>query len=370
MNGSMAPNSSRSSRSWRSCSSACRGCIFHYITKWKTRGDADHRGRESARRAARSRPPARRPDADDRADHPGRESRTGARSATTRSRPRSRTAPSGSTRPPSAPTAPPQEEMMTSPRTKFYLDKQNAKWSGVCAGIADYTGIDVTLVRIGFVLGTVFSGSGMLLLAYFIIAWMAPHKPSELYEQDPRAEEVLAGRARQSAPHRPRRALALPRPRPPARRRRDLCDQLEQPARPRDRAAALTDGTGGREHECRGCRLHHRDHRDGRWSAGVAHQLDPAARLPAETNGRRRRARRRSAQGRAAGRARMPGSRARSAGSRSGSRCSSGSPPIPPSAPPARSSSCAQREKGKEHGLGRTRFRHRDHRDLDLRLGR
>ena len=35
------------------------------------------------------------------------------------------------------------------PRTKFYKDKQNAKWSGVCAGIADYTGIDVTLVRLG-----------------------------------------------------------------------------------------------------------------------------------------------------------------------------------------------------------------------------
>jgi len=66
--------------------------------------------------------------------------------------------------------------------TKFYLDKQNAKWSGVCAGIADYTGLDVTLVRIGFVIGTIL-GSGMLLLAYFIIAWMAPRKPSELYEE-------------------------------------------------------------------------------------------------------------------------------------------------------------------------------------------
>ena len=35
---------------------------------------------------------------------------------------------------------------MNSPRTKFYKDKQNAKWAGVCAGIADYTGIDVTIV--------------------------------------------------------------------------------------------------------------------------------------------------------------------------------------------------------------------------------
>jgi phage shock protein C len=58
---------------------------------------------------------------------------------------------------------------MNSPRTRFYLDKQNAKWSGVCAGIADYTGVDVTVIRIGFVLGF-FLGSGMLLLAYFLIA--------------------------------------------------------------------------------------------------------------------------------------------------------------------------------------------------------
>ena len=40
---------------------------------------------------------------------------------------------------------------MASPRTRFYLDKMNAKWSGVCAGIADYTGIDVTLVRVGVI---------------------------------------------------------------------------------------------------------------------------------------------------------------------------------------------------------------------------
>jgi phage shock protein C len=40
--------------------------------------------------------------------------------------------------------------MSTQPpsRTKFYLDKRNGKVMGVCAGLADYTGLDVTLVRI------------------------------------------------------------------------------------------------------------------------------------------------------------------------------------------------------------------------------
>lgn len=88
---------------------------------------------------------------------------------------------------------------MTPLRTRFYLDKQNAKWSGVCAGIADYTGVDVTLVRMGFVLGTLFSG-GNLLLAYFIIAWMAPRKPIELYQQDPDQKKFWQGVRR--SPHR------------------------------------------------------------------------------------------------------------------------------------------------------------------------
>jgi phage shock protein C len=73
---------------------------------------------------------------------------------------------------------------MTSPRTRFYLDKQNAKWSGVCAGIADYTGMDVTLVRIGLVLLTILGGFPWTLIAYGVAAWMAPRKPIELYDEN------------------------------------------------------------------------------------------------------------------------------------------------------------------------------------------
>ena len=73
---------------------------------------------------------------------------------------------------------------MTPRHTKFYLDKQNAKWMGVCAGIADYTGIDVTLVRIGMVVLTLL-GSGMTFIAYFAAAWLAPSKPQELKYETP-----------------------------------------------------------------------------------------------------------------------------------------------------------------------------------------
>jgi phage shock protein C len=69
--------------------------------------------------------------------------------------------------------------------TKFYVDKRNKKWLGVCAGVADYTGIDVTLVRIGLVILTVCGGFPWTLIAYVIAGWMAPRKPQELYEQRP-----------------------------------------------------------------------------------------------------------------------------------------------------------------------------------------
>ncbi|WP_066720360.1 envelope stress response membrane protein PspC [Sphingomonas pituitosa] len=67
-----------------------------------------------------------------------------------------------------------------SARTKFYLDKQNGKFMGVCAGLADYTGIDVTWVRVATVLLTV--ATGWVALGYFVIAWIANPKPAGLYD--------------------------------------------------------------------------------------------------------------------------------------------------------------------------------------------
>ncbi|MGP1282651.1 MAG: envelope stress response membrane protein PspC [Parasphingopyxis sp.] len=66
-------------------------------------------------------------------------------------------------------------------RTKFYLDKQNAKFLGVCSGVADYTGIDTLWTRIGFVVTALFFFPP-LFLVYFVVAWLAPKKPLGLYE--------------------------------------------------------------------------------------------------------------------------------------------------------------------------------------------
>ena len=71
---------------------------------------------------------------------------------------------------------------MSASRTKFYLDKQNRKWLGVCSGIADYTGIDATWVRVGAVVLTIAGGFPWTLLAYGLVAWMADAKPYGLYD--------------------------------------------------------------------------------------------------------------------------------------------------------------------------------------------
>lgn len=73
---------------------------------------------------------------------------------------------------------------MSASRTKFYLDKVNAKWSGVCAGIAEYTGLDVMWVRIGAILLTFAGGFPWTLVAYWLVAWMAEPRPLDLYASD------------------------------------------------------------------------------------------------------------------------------------------------------------------------------------------
>ena len=58
------------------------------------------------------------------------------------------------------------------PSRSFRLDRQNGKIWGVCSGIANYFGIDATVVRIGFVAGTLI-GFGSLILVYLLIALIA-----------------------------------------------------------------------------------------------------------------------------------------------------------------------------------------------------
>jgi phage shock protein C len=53
--------------------------------------------------------------------------------------------------------------------TKLMLNRANKKIVGVCAGLADWSGLDVTVIRILFVLATIF-GFGSALLIYVVLA--------------------------------------------------------------------------------------------------------------------------------------------------------------------------------------------------------
>ncbi|OYX65305.1 MAG: envelope stress response membrane protein PspC [Sphingomonadales bacterium 32-64-17] len=69
---------------------------------------------------------------------------------------------------------------MNSPRTKLYRDKANSKIFGVCAGIADYTGVDAFWVRIAAVFLT-FATGGWTIPAYVISSFILNKKPPYLY---------------------------------------------------------------------------------------------------------------------------------------------------------------------------------------------
>ncbi len=62
---------------------------------------------------------------------------------------------------------------------KLYLSDTDKKVAGVCGGIAEYFGIDSTLIRLGWVfllLPTAFIGG---IVMYFIAAAIIPHRPPE-----------------------------------------------------------------------------------------------------------------------------------------------------------------------------------------------
>lgn len=65
-----------------------------------------------------------------------------------------------------------RHEPAGAPARKFHLDRERGKIMGVSAGIADYFGIDVTLVRAAWVVGTLL-GVGSLLLVYLAIGLIA-----------------------------------------------------------------------------------------------------------------------------------------------------------------------------------------------------
>ncbi len=59
------------------------------------------------------------------------------------------------------------------PRKRLFQIREGAMWAGVCNGIAAYLNVDVTWVRIAFVLLTIFS-SGVWFLVYLVLMFVVP----------------------------------------------------------------------------------------------------------------------------------------------------------------------------------------------------
>ena len=62
---------------------------------------------------------------------------------------------------------------------KIFRSNSNKKLAGVCGGIGEYFGIDPTLIRLAWVLMSLFVGAG--LIAYIIAAIIIPQNPYTQY---------------------------------------------------------------------------------------------------------------------------------------------------------------------------------------------
>ena len=61
---------------------------------------------------------------------------------------------------------------------RLYRSVKDRLVGGVCAGLGNYLGIDPTVVRLVFVLGTFF-GLGSLVIIYLIMLLLIPEEPLE-----------------------------------------------------------------------------------------------------------------------------------------------------------------------------------------------
>ena len=56
---------------------------------------------------------------------------------------------------------------------RFLITRGDAMVMGVAAGLADYTGVDATLIRLSLIAATLVAGP-MMILFYLLAGWLAP----------------------------------------------------------------------------------------------------------------------------------------------------------------------------------------------------
>jgi phage shock protein C len=62
---------------------------------------------------------------------------------------------------------------------RLYRSRKDRQFAGVCGGVADYLGVDPTLVRLLWVIFAIAGGPGVLL--YIIMAAIVPEEPEYVH---------------------------------------------------------------------------------------------------------------------------------------------------------------------------------------------
>lgn len=65
--------------------------------------------------------------------------------------------------------------------SKLYKDPRRGKLMGVCAGLADYTGVKASYIRLALVLGAIFGFFVWIVIGYLILGFVLEPKPEGLY---------------------------------------------------------------------------------------------------------------------------------------------------------------------------------------------
>ena len=55
---------------------------------------------------------------------------------------------------------------------RFILNRSQGKVMGIAAGLADWTGVDVLIIRLALIIGTLITGPVAILL-YILTGWLA-----------------------------------------------------------------------------------------------------------------------------------------------------------------------------------------------------
>ncbi len=78
-------------------------------------------------------------------------------------------------------------------KDKKLYKSTDKKLDGVCAGIAEFFGIDPTIIRVAYALVTLFSAGFVGIIVYAVLAFVLPRRPFPEYQYNEFEENKTDG---------------------------------------------------------------------------------------------------------------------------------------------------------------------------------